>query len=482
MNDQWYSRYRVPATNVSLGQNLISDTAFDFEGRNSLGTVRVSSLTSTAAPGYLQPRFALSNSPSGFSPQGRVDRVMMITNGMGQLAGILEVAFGQIRFDTRSNLLVTVRAVFHNTARSGNPGTFAISQVPIYLTGQLQLPGGQVRTVPTMVSAATGVDGTVQFVVRLPGPTEFCRLQASAYTLATSQTAWASLEQSFGTVVWLTAAPDVGDDKNMKEVKRAVLHFQRTGSLSNDLAVSFVLPTGGLGSPWDQRNLVAAYGTNRDYTLQAVAPAWIGPVVPGQTNRVTIPANSREATVEIVTVPDNLTESEVVRVVVLPDINYALGSQVQADVLIYDGPYWNVAELSASGAGIPSGSTVAQTVATALNNQSPTPQVVGSIDFNISGAATNGWVGTAWTNVAAQLGTTILGVPSGASLAWSPHAVSDPGWVVGVRSSVTNAAFRARDMASLSVLNPLVSGTSAGCYREPHCWCGRNFSKGRISL
>ena len=193
VNDQWYARYRVPPTNVNLVQNLISTTAFDFVGTNSLGTVNAVKLTSNTAPAYVQPHSAASTSPPGFSPSGRVERTLMLTNMLGRLNGVLEVAFGQTSLDLRSNLLVTVRAAIHNTDRSGNPGSFAMPQVPIFLTGQLQLPGGGVRTLPTLVSAGSAADGTVQFVVPLPSPTEFCQLQASAYTLATNQTAWAVL-------------------------------------------------------------------------------------------------------------------------------------------------------------------------------------------------------------------------------------------------------------------------------------------------
>jgi hypothetical protein len=74
----------------------------------------------------------------------------------------------------------------------------------------------------------------------------------------------------------------------------------------------------------------------------------VSTVVPGGTNTVTFNANSTEVQVPLVTRTDSLTEANVLRVEVIPTTSYALGRNLRTDVLVYDGPFWTLVELTAS--------------------------------------------------------------------------------------------------------------------------------------
>ncbi|MBN9694048.1 MAG: hypothetical protein J0M24_27720 [Verrucomicrobia bacterium] len=361
-SSQHYSRLRNPAENVTLSANSFSTNAFEFLGATALTDHSgIPSFTSNSAPSYTGLRLALTTPPPGFTPAGKVERVESTWSGTN-LTAVKEVAFGQTFITNGNQIAVTLRAVEHKTSASGSSGTVAITNKTVWLAADISPTNGGTNAL-AMVSATTSSSGIATFNLSLgTHASAWIRLKgwlppvSGATNLDQTQRAWASHDLNFGTVVQLSATPDVADDKNTSAGKRAVLRFTRTGSsasLSNTLIVSFTLPASGvpeLISPVDYRNLIASYGTtgSADYYFGTPVGGSLSSISQGGANTVTFSANSALVEVPIVTRTDNLTEANTIRVDLVASPNYAIGASSRADVLIYDGPLWDLVELSPS--------------------------------------------------------------------------------------------------------------------------------------
>ncbi len=316
----------------------------------------------------------------------------------------------------------------------------------------------------------TSSTSMANFRLSLPNTTGFCRLRAFLDNAAdTNRSAWASLDLSLGTVVSLTATPDVGDDKNTITAKRAKLHFTRTGNPTNSLTVSFLLPTSGLASPVDNRNLIATYGLvgNGDYSLIATGGASLGTINPGGTSTLTIPAGSAEAIVDIAPKADNLTEANVVRVILNPDSGYAIGAASTADVYIYDGPYWSLYPLGATLNFDPNADPL-ETTAYAINNAT-TPRIAGVLSNLVTCFTTFGTAGAWWSGSYTEPSGILASssICSGTNLYYSgynriPFSEDDSGVMVGWQlpsGSGVYRAFRGSSNGSTVTL-PSINGIS----------------------
>ena len=477
VNEQYYDRYRPAAEAVTLATNRVSTTAFDFLGTNWLSTNSLTFLYTNSASDYTSSRSALSS--GSFVPSGRVERALLLTNTTGgtnpvtTLVGVREAAFGRYTI-TNSTVQVDVRVANHWLPASGSAGTVPVSGSNVWMTGDFTAPGSGSSPLGSIPSVLTLTNGVATFLLSLPGSNGFCRLRAFLdNSLDTNRSAWASLNLSLGTVVSLTATPDVGDDKNTITAKRAKLHFTRTGSLTNSLTVSFLLATNGLASPVDNRNLMATYGTgvNGDYTLIATGGATLGTVNPGGTTTLTIPSGSAEAIVDIAPKADNLTEANVVRVTLNPDSSYAIGAASTADVYIYDGPYWSLYPLGANFNFDPNADPL-NTTGYAINNAS-TPRIAGVISNLVSCYTTYGTAGVWWSGSYMEpLGILAASsVCTGTNLYYSgpnrfPYSIADSGVMVGLQppsgSVGVNRAFRGSNYSSTVTLPPLNGVTTNG--------------------
>ncbi len=356
----------------------------------------------------------------------------------------------------------------HWLPASGSAGTVPVSGTNVWMTGDFTAPGSGSSPLGSIPSVVTLTNGVATFLLSLPGSNGFCRLRAFLDSAAdTNRSAWASLNLSLGTVVSLTATPDVGDDKNTITAKRAKLHFTRTGSLTNSLTVSFLLPTNGLASPVDNRNLMATYGTgvNCDYTLIATGGATLGTVNPGGTTTLTIPSGSAEAIVDIAPKADNLTEANVVRVTLNPDSSYAIGAASNADVYIYDGPYWSLYPLGATVGLDPSGYPL-DTTAYAINNGATSPWIAGTINNLQTTSQTYGLAGAWWNNNSYSEPAGVIAYLYGSTYSGphrTPYSVSDQGIMVGQQQPTGSGdvyhAFKGSNYSSTVTLPP-INGTS----------------------
>ncbi len=474
VNEQYYDRPRLPAQTVNLATNRVSTTAFDFLGTNWLSNNSLSNLYTYSAPDYTGSRSALSI--GSFVPSGRVERTLLLTNITGgtnpitTLVGVREVAFGP-SYVTNTTLQVDTRVANHWLPASGSTGTVPVSGINVWLTGEFTAPGSGSASLGSIPSVVTLSSGVATFQLSLPNATGFCRLRAFLDNTAdTNRSAWASLDLSLGTVVSLTATPDVGDDKNTITAKRAKLRFTRKGNLTNSLTVSFLLPTNGLASPVDNRNLIATYGLvgNGDYSLIATGGASLGTITPGGINTLTIPAGSAEAIVDIAPKADNLTEANVVRVILNPDSSYAIGSASTADVYIYDGPYWTLYGLGATVDLSPLGYPL-DTTAYAINNAT-TPKIAGVVTNLTSCSATYGTAGAWWSGSYAEPSGILASssICSGTNLYYSgpnriPFSEDDSGVMVGWQlpsgSGGVYRAFRGSSNGSTVTL-PSINGIS----------------------
>ena len=472
VNDQYYDRPRLPAQTVNLATNRVSSTAFDFLGTNWLTNSSLSYLYTDSAPDYTGSRSALAS--GSFVPSGRVERVQLVLKEAAMqdsptpLKSVRELAFGQASVSGTS-LAVNVRLAEH---RLGGQETVPVAATSVYLTGEFTAPGSGSTSLGAIRRVNTLSNGTAAFSVAVPNATGFCRLRAFLDSTAdTNLSAWASLDLSLGTVVSLTATPDVGDDKNTITAKRAKLRFTRTGNLTNSLTVSFLLPTNGLASPVDNRNLIATYGLvgNGDYSLIATGGASLGTITPGGINTLTIPAGSAEAIVDIAPKADNLAEANVVRVTLNPDSSYAIGSASTVDVYIYDGPYWTLYGLGATVDLSPSGYPL-DTTAYAINNAT-TPKIAGVVTNLISCSATYGTAGAWWSGSYTEPSGILASssICSGTNLYYSgpnriPFSEDDSGVMVGWQlpsgSGGVYRAFRGSSYGSTVTLAPL-GGTSS---------------------
>lgn len=372
INNEYVNTYRGNVRDIKLQTGRLSAVAYDFidpagpyPDESFLGT---NTLEPTEAPNYTQVR---SPSGSGFESQGILRRTLQNYQPgpapIDNLLSVEEIAIGTTSIQTSASsatLTAQVRAAEHRTSYHSTPGTAAIVGRTVRL--RYFVNGA---TVPTDVTVApqTITGGFASFTIGSLPLNANVRLEAwmepagGSGTFHRDRVAWATCDVPIGVVVSVTALPDVGDDKNTLSSKRAKFRFTRTGSTQQALSVGFLLaPSYTAPNPQPgPEELIATYGTSgtADYYLQGVGNATLWPTS-GVPSQVTFPAGATEAVVDVVTRGDNLTEQDIVRVILQSGSGYALGSRSTADVLIYDGPYWTLQSLEP---------TATESAATAVN-------------------------------------------------------------------------------------------------------------------
>ncbi|MBX3732184.1 MAG: hypothetical protein KF791_06275 [Verrucomicrobiae bacterium] len=387
INCSIYSRTREPVTNMVLTANRLSTVGYDVTSPTLLPTATYASFTPTSAPLYNDLRTAVSPSPGGFQPAGRLERVGMITNGSGRLTAVREVQIGQTSYSTTNNgtLTVVVRVADQRLAAGGVTGTLPVSGVSLRLTNAIIHPNGSVTS--HLIAQTSTNNGTATFTLsNLAGIHGMCRLAAFADLGAANglldpdRDAWSSHSFPLGTTVELTASPDVGDDKNTASAKRARIRVRRSGPTSSSLSVNLSLHSGVFVRPNNLSDLAATYGTSgtADYYISNGTGTW-STSSPFTNGTITIPAGSDTADVQIVTREDNLTEQNIIVARLALSANYAPGLSTNVHVLIFDGPMWTLKELSTDNSGY----YTINSQAYALNdlNGSTQPRAAGFGDF-----------------------------------------------------------------------------------------------------
>ena len=203
----------------------MSLNAFEFGGSNALGDHTLSYLQTNTPPAYIEPRLALTDLPWGFNPQGRVERILPSWSGTN-LTGGTEVAFGQTYLTNGNDLVVTLRAVSHRTAASGNRRSFPLNNANLLLAAELNPKGGGTNVLGMFAINSTNT-GIVTHTINLgTNDSSWVRLTAwiagvgGVTNFDATIRAWASHDVSVGSVVQVTALPDVGDDRNTSSAKQ----------------------------------------------------------------------------------------------------------------------------------------------------------------------------------------------------------------------------------------------------------------------
>ena len=393
INNEYVDIYRGEVRDIKLEAGLLSTMAYDFFdppgqfpaqwfiGSNTLGP--------TEAPDYTQAR---SPSSSGFVSQGILRRTLQKYQAgpapNDKLMAVEEIAIGTTAVQTSissATLTVPVRAVEHRTSSHPTPGTAFISGRTVRLR---YFVNGSTIPSEVAVPAQTGADGFASFNIYSLPLNANIRLEAwmepagIVGNFDRDRVAWSTCDVKIGVVVDVTALPDVGDDKNTIPAKRAKFLFARTGSsaqLASSLTVNFSLASSYLAPNGEE--LVATYGTSgsADYFLQG--PISLG----GVPNQVTFSVGATQAVVEVVARGDNITEEDIVRVILETSSGYAIGSRNSADVLIYDGPYWNVQSLEPTAVPNQSGVTAVNGAKNAAGGWIAPPQAVGWAGWSVNG-------------------------------------------------------------------------------------------------
>jgi len=281
--------------------------------------------------------------------------------------------------------------------------------------------------------------------------TGLCRIRAwipgGTTNFAPQTLAWASLNYSLGTVVSLSAIPDVADDKNINAAKRTQLRLSRTGTpaaLAATLNAYVRIPTNGiheLTSPVDRRQLIANYGTSptNDYSFGTPTGGTLGTVTPGGVTQVTFDANSTSVVIPILPKADNFTEANAIRVDLVATNTDAPGPSTLADIYTVGLATWaNLYGQTQQHGAVWTWQSTAPATDLGLTFQ---PHGISFRPTTL--AADRAWIVGAWGNSAYQvLDNNSSGVTlphfasfSGSSLAWaiSPNGARTVGYSTSLR-------------------------------------------------
>ena len=505
LSDQYTARFRYYALNADIGNGKLSSVPFEFSGNSTVlagANLGAAPLTPTAVPDYTSQKVAAATPGGGFDPRGTIRRVLRIPGNPPLstdvntlivspspplantgLTGVREVAIGKPQWNGNT-LNVPVRVLEHRLPVGATPGVSVPLERSVRLQAYVSRYSSTSPIVMTPVGGTTDSLGNVTIPVDLSvflslsgNPTanpnaHICLvawMDASGSASAVynpDTTAWATHEVSTGTTVFLTASPDVGDDKNTTSAKRAKFTIRRTGPTTTELKVKFALVP--LFQAPSGEQLIASYGTSgtADYYLQATGGAVLEPAS-GTPTSVTIPANSDKAVLDVVTRGDNITEEDIVRMQLLPqdiivpsDPNlYAIATPDPVDVLIYDGPEWTIYELYDPNAYPGTGSTANAinegVLSTTTGSWTVLPQTAGTSSLNAgpSGGSTT-W--TVWWSGSNPIGNNISSLfsPTGIS---QRSAGNVPSAVVG--NSGNDAVWVLDSGAGYTVLKHLDLGS-----------------------
>lgn len=413
INSWLYARGRPPVVPMGLNGTRLSGVSYDFKSLTTLPSGEVAQFdvnsTESTAVQHMDYRNALSGLPNNFVPRGRLHRVLpQMTGGSpSRLGAVREVQIGEVTYGG-GTLTVPCRIVDHRLRASGQSPieTQAVGGQTLRLRCQRRDAAWNESTTDlTGPATSNPTTGVVTFTIpNLSNVSGLCRLavwvdagSGGSGTLEPDQDGWATFEYPLQTaanlpVVELTASPDVGDDKNTAAAKRATLRVTRSSytSSSPSLNVNLSLPVGVYLKPGTSSDLAATYGTSGTADYYLTGSSWTYDSV-SKTATITIPAGQGEATAQVVTRADQVTEQNVIVCRLAPGANYTPGASTSANILIFDGPYWTVQEM-AGPAGVNLYSSAGLAVNSGVYNASGTwttpPQIIGAATWaNIYGQA-----------------------------------------------------------------------------------------------
>lgn len=439
---------RSPQKNIGFTNNVISDTAFDFGNLTPIPTETIVTYNPNdgldEAAQHKALRNATSTLPYAFTPGTTVGRASLILDGSNRLLGLREVALATPTMNGLSISLMA-RLAEQKTPLASGIGTVRVSGQPIRFT---VTSGPNAGAQGVVVSDSYGTATFTYSANGFPGEDVIVAyLDESGGTPGQwdpDQDSYSTVRQAIGAVVTVKADPDVAKDR---PVVRAPFKFRRTGSITNAQTVKFTLPTTGTGI-----HRPAAYGSTLDYTLNPLNGATLSLANANGTgvHTFTIPAGLAEAGLEVVPRADDKLETEVVYLRIETDPAYGVGSASSANILIYDGPKYNVIELVNYG-------TTQASAAYAVNGVSGTPRVAGQLTVPTGGTPAYNQAAGFWTMPAGYNFTAIDGVyltyPGNAVSIG--YGISDTDRLVGIRGG---RAFRFEAATGYSLLASLYTG------------------------
>jgi len=415
------AQQRFPVYNMLFSANRVSDQSYDFAFspqsvlHSGSETAFTDTSTSLHAADHLERR-APKNVSASFNPQGVLGRVFLNPAGGSTLESVQEVQIGLPIYNASANkLTIPGRVVQHVIPRGATPGSTPVAG------GTVPLPNVTVRlkydrrtetfaTIPTVTmnpqttpALPNPVTGLVNFEIN-PVPQNWSAVlrfkmwvdggPLGQGTLQEDTDAWASLDYPLQTptgkpVVELTASPDVADDKNTSVAKRVLIRVRRNFVPSPPQALDVKLTLNSLSmtssgylkpqTPGPGPDLAGTYGTSgsADYYVVGGTGSWTPPTASAPAT-IQISASALEATVQVITRADNLTEQNIIVCELVNNAGlYAPGVSSREDILIFDGPLWTVQELTGSGVYSSSATAVNGGVPGASGGWTVQPQVVG---------------------------------------------------------------------------------------------------------
>lgn len=344
------------ATDFDARGNRVSAFAWDFADLEAVPGERYARFTVHSSEPLTRIRPGLGQ-VRGFRATGRVHRVLPVwgrrvqryawteaTSNQGQrsrsvqqeepaLTGGIEVSFGEPQVETSGDLRVPVRLAFQPLPGHGETRLLTRSNVWLEVTG----------AITSRQVARTDANGIAEFRIPLrerpQGRLSFRAFhdpQAAGIADARFfeyRVAFATLEHRIGTLVEISAAPDVADEKAGHPGR---LRIRRTPDATGDLP------------PLDVFFRLAAEGRQArigdDFELRPVGNAQVDTSIPRQNSlrRVQFPKDVDAVEIDVVPFQDDDLEQEWItaRIHPLPQRGYDVGPESVATLFLYDGPEW----------------------------------------------------------------------------------------------------------------------------------------------
>ena len=344
------------ATDFDARGNRVSSFAWDFAGLETVPGDRYARFTVHSSEPLTRTRPGLDQ-VRGFRATGRVDRVLPVwgrrtqryawtesTANQGQrsrsvqqdepaLTGGIEVCFGEPRKESADEIRVPVRLAFQPLPGQGETRPLARSNIWLEVTG----------AITTRQVSRTDANGIAEFRIPLrerqqgrlsfrafhdPHATGIADTRFFEYRVA-----FATLEHRIGTLVEISAAPDVTDEKAGHPGR---LRIRRTPDAAGDLPALEVFFR--LAAEGKQARI------GDDFELRAVGNAQVDTTVSRQNSlrRVQFPKDVDAVEIDVVPFHDDDLEQEWItaRIHPLPQRGYEAGPESVATLFFYDGPEW----------------------------------------------------------------------------------------------------------------------------------------------
>jgi hypothetical protein len=370
--DMPWSTTFADALDFDASDNAISGVPMDFKGLDEVPLRRLARLTHDSAPELLRNR-RVTRSTSAFPAIGRIERVLPVwgtrrlryewtaaadTGTRRQrspevsepaLVGGIEVMIGEPFNESADELRIPVRLAVQPLPGRGETRPLVGSNVWLEVTG----------TTPRLLAAVTDRRGIAVFKLPTEGLAPV-RLQLRAFHDPEARSAaegrfdeyrvaFSLADYALGTLVGVTASPDVADEKSGQPGR---LKFFRTPDTNGALPEQEIyFRVGGEGR---------SARIEADYRLVAVGGFSLRSETArlGGIARLTFPKDADAVEVDVIPMLDDVLEREWMTVRLLPGVRrtYGLAADASATVILYDGPEWTRKDLPA-----PSGYTARPT-------------------------------------------------------------------------------------------------------------------------